>query len=91
MAKAIVEKIDRDPARAGVGKAKATCQRWYREHPGPALGEWLHILERSWEEIRRVLLEESEEGKRLRQSGPFCGVLTPQERWAIYRAFHEKI
>jgi hypothetical protein len=43
------------------------------------------ILQGSWPEIRSVLLDESEEGKRLRQNSPFCGILTPVERWAIYR------
>jgi len=35
--------------------------------------------------VRAVLLDESDEGQRLRQSDPFCGVLTPRERWEIYR------
>jgi len=32
-----------------------------------------------------ILLDESEEGTRLRQIDPFCGILTPKERWEIYR------
>ena len=90
MAKAIVARIDGDPARSGLARAKATCQRWYRNSPSRAIGEWLEILQRPWEEIRGVLLDESETGRRLRQSDPFCGILTPQERWEIYRAHHEK-
>jgi len=89
MAKAIVARIDADPDKAGLTRARATCQRWFRDRPMPAIGEWLEILERPWEEIRKVLLDESETGQRLRQSDPFCGILTPQERWAIYRAYHE--
>ena len=89
MAKAIVGRIDRDPARAGLAEAKLTCQRWYRNSPRPAIGEWLEILERPWEEIRSALLDESETGRRLRQSDPFCSILARQERWAIYRAYHE--
>ncbi len=89
LAKAIVEKIDRDPARTGLEKARATCYRWFRQRPVPAIREWLQILERPWEEIRGVLLDETEEGQRLRQSDPFCGILTAQERWAIYRAHYE--
>src|SRR5665213_2561327 len=90
MAKAVVERIDRDPERAGLKKAKAACERWFHSDPTPAIGEWMAILERSWDEIRQVLLDESEEGQGLRQSTPFSGVLTPQERWNIYRAFHEE-
>lgn len=89
LAQAVVEKIDRDPARRGLEKARATCRRWFRERPEPAVREWLEILERPWEEIRAVLLEDSQEGQRLRQSDPFCGILTAPERWAIYRVHHE--
>jgi hypothetical protein len=89
LARAIVERIDRDPARAGLERARATCRRWSQQRPAPAIREWLEILERPWEEIRAVLLDESEHGQRLRQSDPFCGILTPQERWTIYRAHHE--
>jgi hypothetical protein len=42
-----------------------------------------------WEEVRRILLEESDEGQRLRQTDPFCGILTPAERWEIYRKERE--
>lgn len=89
LARAIVGKIDRDPARAGLAKAKTTCQRWFEQHPLPALSEWLEILARPWAEVKGVLLDESELGQRLRQSGPFCGILTPRERWEIYRAHRE--
>jgi hypothetical protein len=89
MARAIVAKIDQDPARAGLTKARATCTRWYQERPLPAVKEWLEILGRPWEQVREVLLDESEEGQRLRQSDPFCGILTPRERWEIYREHSE--
>ncbi len=36
---------------------------------------------------RRVLLDESQEGRRLRQNDLFTDILTPQERWAIYEDF----
>jgi hypothetical protein len=87
MARAIVAKIDADPARAGLARARAICERWYRERPLPCIREWLEILDRPWEQVREVLLDESEEGRRLRQSDPFCGILSPQERWAIYREY----
>ena|SRR6185436_281399 len=89
MAKAIVARIDADPSRAGLTRARATCKRWWQQQPVPAIREWLEILERPWEQIRAVLLDESEEGQRLRQSDPFCGILIPAERWEIYRAYRE--
>jgi hypothetical protein len=84
MVRQIVAKIDADPARAGFEKAKGVCRRWVARGNVPAR-EWLTILERPWEEVRAILLDESDEGQRLRQSDPFVGILTPQERWAIYR------
>lgn len=89
MARAIAEKIDADPDRKGLLKARDICRRWYEKDPTPAIAEWLSILDRPWEEIRSILLEETENGQRLRQSDPFCGILTPQERWDIYRRFQE--
>jgi hypothetical protein len=50
-----------------------------------AAREWVVILQRSWPEIRTILLNDSAEGTRLRQNDPFCGILTPVERWKIYR------
>jgi hypothetical protein len=89
MARAIVARIDRDPSRAGLAKARTTCRRWFQERRQRAVQEWLEILEKPWEQIREVLLDESAEGRRLRQSDPFCGILSPQERWQIYRDFCE--
>jgi hypothetical protein len=90
MARAIVAKIDQDPMRAGLAKARAVCERWHRQRPDDlATKEWLIILDRPWEQVREVLLDDSEEGRRLRQSDPFCGILTPQERWDIYRKHRE--
>ena len=91
MARGIVAKIDQDPARAGLAKARSVCQRWYDQRPSPAIKEWLDILQQPWEQIREVLLDESENGKRLRQSDPFCGILTPRERWEIYREFSDTL
>ena len=50
----------------------------------PAM-EWMEILRRPWSHIRAILLDDSENSRRLRQNDPFCGILTPKERWEIYR------
>ena len=84
MVRRIVAKIDADPERRGLAHAKRVCDRWVAQGIRSAR-EWQTILERPWEEVRAVLLEESDEGQRLRQTDPFCGILTPQERWTIYR------
>ena len=35
------------------------------------------------------MVEESERMTAMRQTSPFAGLLTPRERWAIYREFEE--
>lgn len=85
MAQQIVAKIDADPSRAGLEHARDVCRRWVERGNVPAI-EWMRILEtQGWSDIRRILLDDSEEGRRLRQNDPFCGILTSRERWEIYR------
>ena len=85
LARAVVEKIDNDPERRGLHKAKENCARWVADNPSPALDEWMTILSQDWSVVRAKLLDPGETGQRLRQSNPFCGVLSAHERWAIYR------
>ena len=84
MARQIVAKIDADPRREGLEHAKRVCSRWVEMGNVPAK-EWLAILQLPWPEIRRMLLDDSEDSRRLRQNDPFCGILTPAERWEIYK------
>ena len=67
---------------------------WTRRNAGaPGLlrcyAEWRAILGRSIEEICAVLTADTEEGRRLRQSSPFAGVLSPSEVWDIKRKYHD--
>ena len=49
--------------------------------------EWKELIERHpWERLREILLEESDEGQRLRSSHPFKGLVTETERRAIHDA-----
>jgi hypothetical protein len=85
MARAIAARIDADPERTGLTHARAVCARWVAKGVGPAAEEWQRILAGAWEHVREVLLDESEEGDRLRQNSPFCGILSSRERWTFYR------
>ncbi len=87
LARAIVAKIDKESSHAGLTKAQAVCRKWALKSPEPVVQQWAKILLQPWETIRHVLLDDSQEARRLRQSNPFCGILTPQERWNIYREF----
>jgi len=53
--------------------------------------EWLAILDRPVDEIQAILLAETDEGQRLRQSSPFAGVVPFREVWAIKREIRERM
>jgi len=78
---ACVDKIDQNPAlleeaRIQVGKYSNVRLR----------KEWEMFLGLPWTKLRLVLLEESEEGDRIRQSVPFGGFLSDEERMRILEA-----
>lgn len=82
---AIADKIAAQPALLDV--ARSNLRRWMTSTPSPALGEWAELLESgTLEALLAVLRSPSEDATRLRQSSPFAGLLTPQERLAILRA-----
>jgi hypothetical protein len=87
LVRAIVSRIDADPEHRAVADARCRCARWRQAAPCADLDLWAELLWRPWPEIRDVLLDASERGMRLRQSNPFCGVLSPRERWTLYRSF----
>lgn len=78
-----------------IAQARDTLRRWsarYADSPGELrlFEEWHRILDRPIEEVCAVLLDESEEGVRLRHNAPFTGILSPKEVWDIKaRVRHE--
>jgi hypothetical protein len=87
--KAIAEKLRAEPEL--LQRAKDTLQRWIlqRQPAVPkALVEWEEILN-TWrfENILALLTSSEEEATRLRQSSPFCGILTQQERLKIFQMY----
>ena len=87
LARAVAGKIDADPVHGGLDRARRVCARWMAQRPSEAAREWMGLLGQPWADVRRVLLDPTETGRRLRRNSPFCGVLTPAERWAIYKAW----
>jgi hypothetical protein len=85
LARAVVAKIDEDPERVGLSKARALCALWCVQRPNPYLQQWRDILQGEWQEVRDWLMSDTPEARELRQNSPFCGVLSPSERWQIYR------
>jgi hypothetical protein len=49
--------------------------------------QWQRILDEPIEKILAFLVSPSQEARHLRQSSPFCGILTARERWKVYEAF----
>ena len=90
MHEAIAEKLRRDPVPV-LAKARANLDRW-RDSSTPSryLGEWERLLNGPADQLLALLLDESEDAIALRHASPFAGVLTPQERWDIYRSFREE-
>jgi hypothetical protein len=91
MDRVIAEKIRANPKLLQI--ALANIDRWladpdYSESSRQAALEWKSIIENSTAGALLTLLESnSEEARRLRQSSPFCGILTPDERQAIFRKY----
>ncbi|HMS08419.1 MAG TPA: hypothetical protein PKE66_02955 [Pyrinomonadaceae bacterium] len=88
--RAIAEKMLRDE-RAVIARAKANIARWlnsgnFPNEIGAPLREWMKILEsESPANLRKLIVEQSDEGQRLRSSSPFTGILSKAEREAIMK------
>ena len=90
MSRRVARKIRRQPAL--FRHAVETMERWkrLRKPTPPALKEWDRILHRnSPDQVLDILTQDNEEGNRLRQSDPFAGVVTQQERMRIYKKYAE--
>lgn len=83
----VAEKLRNDPGL--VSMALDNLTRWERQSgPDRAWAEWREILTaRPISKIIALLEEESENANRLRQSSPFAGALTEEERMAIFREY----
>ena len=87
----IAAKLRRDPSL--VDKAHGNLARWLQTFSSgarPALLEWQRLLASPFDELIAFLESDDERATRLRQSNPFCGILTAPERLAIIRQFQER-
>jgi hypothetical protein len=84
----IARKIERD--RSLLEVPKKNLERWrarWKEEAPRWLAEWEKLLQQSWPRIAALITEPSERAARLRQSSPFAGVLSAEERRRIYETF----
>jgi hypothetical protein len=83
----VAEKLSRQPELVGI--ARENLDRW-EQHRGldTAVEEWRSLLRTlPLADLLRLLTEEGENANRLRQSSPFAGVLTDDERLAVLRYY----
>lgn len=74
-----------------LAKAKSNLARWIQQRlpDVPAvMQEWQSILD-TWpiEQILALLRSPDENARRLRQSSPFCGFLSPEKRKEIFKMY----
>lgn len=87
----IAAKLRSDPAL--LDKARSNLTRWLQtsdDRSTPDLLEWRRLLDGSFAEVLALLESTDERATRLRQSSPFCGILTPAERLAIIREYQAR-
>lgn len=93
--RAIAEKLDLSP-HAVLRHAVANLDRWlvaaeFDPEEIALRREWRELLEvADIARIREILVDPSEEGKRLRQSSPFSGLLSSADRDAITEKCEER-
>src|SRR5258708_7795346 len=74
--------------------ARDNLRRWlanYEPGEGRCFEEWRDLLDRcTLDQLVAIITEDSDEGQRLRQSTPFAGILSLEERREIVRRCEEK-
>lgn len=83
----IAERLQEEPERV-LRIARENVARWQASGgPQPYYEEWDELLRtKSVSELIALVTAENEEGQRLRQATPFTGVLSTEERDAIFGA-----
>jgi hypothetical protein len=91
MHRLVADKIRRDPAL--LAHVRQTLAHWRASvsiNTLPYLDEWERIVAQGVDACLAVALEESERATALRQSSPFTGILTHQERFAFLRQWRDR-
>jgi hypothetical protein len=87
----VAEKIRRQPELMDLVRnrlERTLSESRLSESSKDALREWQTILStHSLNEVLEILTEDSDEGRRLRQSSPFSGILSQRERFEIFRRY----
>jgi hypothetical protein len=87
----VADKIRRDPAL--FERVCATLARWRGEVASmsqPYVAAWQNAAEQGMAACLSLAVEDSPRGAEMRQSSPFVGILTPQERSAFFKEWGKK-
>src|SRR5262245_124473 len=72
--------------------ARRRIEEWLFGGRAPSYArKWHEILSGDIDAISEFLVDRGELATELRQSTPFAGALTPQERWAIWRRTRDEM
>lgn len=88
MHRLVAQKIRQNPAL--FDKAKATLARWrtmVSVSSQPYLQEWEILMHQGVEACLAMAVEDSERAAALRQSSPFAGLLTHQDRFTFLKTW----
>lgn len=88
MHRLIADKIRAEPGLFEI--AFQNIERWTRTsgRNDQLLGDWARLLRQGMTFALAVATEDSERAAELRQSTPFAGVLSPQERWSFLKKWN---
>ena len=87
----IAERIRQQPALfEQVGRALTRRSGIVSPDARPHVLEWERAFCQGMDAALALATEESERAAALRQSSPFAGVLSPQERWAFLKAWKRR-
>lgn len=82
----VAKRLREDPSV--LARAKERVRGWLSsgDVAEPYARAWAEALEGPIDDLCRLLVDEAESARALRQVTPFAGALAPQERWRIWRA-----
>jgi NADH:ubiquinone oxidoreductase subunit D len=86
---AIGERLLRNPELVEEARRRLRATSTSLKTAHPYRVQWLRILEEPLDRVVAFLREDSERARELRQCTPFTGVITPRERWRIWRTVRE--
>jgi hypothetical protein len=92
LGRAVADRLRQRPELMDV--ARGNLRRWMTQNSTrtlPVLREWLDLLDGGdLAAVLGALTADTESARRLRQSSPFAGALTPAERWKVLREYEAR-